>query len=170
VKLILPRLMAVLLMFSALTAAHAEMKIAVVDFRQALMATDAAKIFRGKVQEAVQGTQDKAQALIEGLKKLDEKRKKDGAIMSDDEKKKLIASMQEKQTEVRFYEKEIQKTVQGMEQDFMKQHGPTAEKVTRELIKEKGYDMVLNPTAIVHALPEHDLTKELLDKLNAALK
>lgn len=163
-------LFCLLIGFSGMAYAKAEVKIAVVDFRQALMATDVAKKFQKTVEKAIQGQQDDAQALVAELQQLEAKRKKDGAILSSDESEKLLSQMQGKQRELRKYEQAIQRKVQELERDFMKKHGPVAEKVTRELITEKGYDMVLNPTAVVHALPKHDLTKLLRDKLNKSLK
>lgn len=167
---ILRVLFCLLIGFSGMAYAKADVKIAVVDFRQALMTTDIAKKFQKTVQEAIQGQQDDAQGLVEELRQLEEKRKKDSAILSRDENEKLLSQMQDKQRELRKYEQSIQKTVQEFERKFMRQHGPVAEQVTRELIAEKGYDMVLNPTAVVHALPKHDLTKLLRDKLNKSLK
>lgn len=169
-KFLIPRLFMLLAVLPLAASATAEMKIAVIDFQKALMMTDAAKAVRDKIQKEVKIDQGKAQSLQSELKELNDKLQKDGAIMSADEKKKLNGQFQEKKSELQFYAGKMQKTAQKMEQEFLMEHGPAAEKVAQELIKEKGYDMVLNRNAVAHALPEHDLTKELLDKLNKALK
>ena len=85
----------------------AEAKIGVVDIRAALFSSDAAKAFSEEMAAEFKTQEMEVRAVQESGHKLQERIKKDAAIMSDTERSKLALELEEKAKQIRRYFKII---------------------------------------------------------------
>tara|TARA_Y100000782_G_C10104093_1_gene231683 strand:- start:99 stop:590 length:492 start_codon:yes stop_codon:yes gene_type:complete len=147
--------------------AAAETKIAVVDMERALFLSDAAKSSYQQFQDDNKRDVDQLKSLEADLISIREKREKDGAVMSTDEMNKLQSEFEEKGKEYQFYQRKLQQLDQKWKRDFFQSKLPDLEKLLKAIIDEGGYDVVYQAGAVVYANPDLDLTKLLLERLNA---
>lgn len=143
-------------------------KIAVVDLERALFMSDAAQESFKQVKDQFGDDIVKVENLQKELIAADQKMKKDGAIMSDDEQRKLRNTMKEKQSELQFFAGKIQQAEQQFKQQYFRANGAGVQKLLKELIDAEKVDMVLNGQAVMYVTPDLDLTKKLLIKINEA--
>ena len=146
--------------------AAAETKIAV-DMERALFLSDAAKSSYQQFQNDNKRDVDQLKSLEADLISIREKREKDGAVMSTDEMNKLQSEFEEKGKEYQFYQRKLQQLDQKWKRDFFQSKLPDLEKLLKAIIDEGGYDVVYQAGAVVYANPDLDLTKLLLERLNA---
>lgn len=152
----------------AAAPALAEVKIAVADSQVALMSTEAAKKAVEKLQADLKPQRDRMAQLKSELEALEAKAKKDGAIMSEKERKDL-----QKQAEVKFQEynnlgQAIQKRTQEAQNELLQRMIPKMEAVVEELQKTNKYDLIIEKKNVIFADPAVDITKKITEKLNAA--
>jgi outer membrane protein len=152
----------------AMTAsfAQAEMKIAVVDMQRAVLASDEAKVAVEKFRTAKQDDIDTISQLETELKGIQDKIAKDGEIMSEDERRKIKISFEEKAATYKFHRQNMEKAEQQELQQLAKSMEPKMQKALKAIIDEKKYDLVLRPDMIIYTGPGNDITKLLLEKLN----
>lgn len=152
----------------AMTAsfAQAEMKIAVVDMQRAVIASDEAKVALEKFRAAKQDDIDTISQLETELKGIQDKIAKDGEIMSEDERRKIKNSFEEKMATYKFHVQNYQKAEQQEMQQLAKAMQPQMQKALKAIIDENKYDLVVRPDMVVYNGPDTDITKLLLEKLN----
>lgn len=156
------------------TSAQAEeaeatnVKIAIVDMERALFQSDGAQASFKQVEEQFGDDLVKIEALKKEIAGDQEKLQKDGAIMSDDEQRKLRNNIKEDQSEFQFYAGKLQQAETQWRQQFFRANLPRIQQILKQLIEEEKVDMVLNGQAVIHVKPDLDLTKKLLIKLNEA--
>jgi outer membrane protein len=153
----------------AMTAsfAQAEMKIAVVDMQRAVLASDEAKVAVEKFRAAKQDDIDTISQLETELKGIQDKMAKDGEIMSEDERRKLKNSFEEKATTYKFHRQNMQKAEQQELQQLAQAMEPRMQEALKAIIDEKKYDLVVRPDMVIYNGPGTDITKLLLEQLNA---
>jgi outer membrane protein len=152
----------------AMTAsfAQAEMKIAVVDMQRAVLASDEAKVAVEKFRAAKQDDIDTISKLETELKGIQDKIAKDGEIMSEDERRKIKNSFEEKATTYKFHRQNMQKAEQQELQQLAKAMEPKMQKALKAIIDENNYDLVVRPDMVIYNGPGTDITKLLLEQLN----
>ena len=96
------RFLNVVLLTMVASFAQAEMSIAVVDMQRAVLASDEAKVAVEKFRAEKQSEIDTITTLELELKAIQDKIAKDGEIMSEDERRKLKNSFEEKATTYKF--------------------------------------------------------------------
>ena len=156
------------LSFIATSAQAADTKIAIVDMERALFQSNGAQASFKQVEEQFGDDLVKIKALEKAIKENQEKLQKDGAIMSDDEQRKLRNNIKESQSEFQFFAGKLQQAEQQWRQQFFRANLPKLQEIMKKLIEEEKVDMVLNGQAVIHVSPDLDLTKKLLLKLNEA--
>ncbi len=149
-------------------SAMAAGKIAVVDMERALFQSEGAKASFKQVEEQFGDDLVKVKLLEKEMLETQTKLQKDGAIMSDDEQRKLRNGIKEKQGEFQFFASKLQKAEQQWRQQFFRANLPRLQEILKGLIDSEQVDIVLNGQAVIHVAPELDLTKMLLNKLNQA--
>ncbi|KMQ75372.1 OmpH family outer membrane protein [Marinobacter subterrani] len=160
-----------LLMFAAVLMAFsfpamAETKIGVVDLRQALFSSDDAKAFSESLQKDFAGEEAKVREVQEQARKLQERLKKDGAMMNETERNKLAGEFQEKVKEFNYLKQKLDATVSQRKQAFLEEARPEVDAAVKELLEENELDLILPSEAVVYVKPEMNLTSQLLEKLN----
>jgi outer membrane protein len=161
------RFLQIALLAMTTTFAQAEMKIAVVDMQRAVLASDEAKIAVEKFRAAKQEDIDTITALETALKGIQDRIAKDGEVMSEDEHRKLKNSFEEKATTYKFHRQNMQKAEQQELQQLAQKMEPKMQKALKAIIDEKKYDLVVRPEMVIYNAPGTDITKLLLEKLNA---
>lgn len=160
------RFLPVALLAMTATFAQAEMKIAVVDMQRAVLASDEAKVavekFRGEKKSEI----DTITTLELELKGIQDKIAKDGEIMSEEERRKLKNSFEEKATTYKFHRQNMQKAEQQELQALAQQMEPKMQTALKSIIDENKYDLVVRPEMVIYNAPGTDITKLLLERLN----
>lgn len=160
------RFLKVALLAMTATFAQAEVSIAVVDMQRAVLASDEAKIAVEKFRQEKQSEIDTITKLETELKGIQDKIAKDGEIMSEDERRKLKNSFEEKATTYKFHRQNMQKAEQQELQNLAQLMEPKMQAALKAIIDEKKYDLVVRPEMVIYNAPSTDITKLLLEKLN----
>lgn len=162
------RFLQVALLAMTASFAQAEMKVAVVDMQRAVLASDQAKAAVEKFRVSKQGEIDTITKLETELKGIQDKIAKDGDFLSEDERRKLKNSFEEKATTYKFHRQNMQKAEQQELQELAKVMEPKMQKALKAIIDEKKFDLVVRPEMVIYNAPGTDITKLLLEKLNAS--
>lgn len=150
----------------AAPAAFAEIKIAVLDIQQALMASEEAQQFMATAQTDLKTDQDRVNALQQEMRTLQEQMEKDAEVMSPAEQRRRQKEMEDKQMEYRFLVNRLQSEVQDRQQELMQQMGPKLEAVIKDIVEDEGYDLILQRGDVVYASAETSITRKVTEKLN----
>jgi outer membrane protein len=151
-----------------LSASVLASKIAVVDMERALFQSEGAKASFKQIEDQFGDNLVKIKELEKDLMDSQKKLQKDGAIMSDDEQRKLRNNVKEKQSEFQFHAGKLQQAEQQWRQQFFRANMPRIQEILKAIIDEEKVDVVFNGQAVIHVTPDLDLTKKLLNKLNQA--
>ncbi len=146
--------------------AMAETRIGVVDLRQALFASDGARSFSDKLQRDFAGDEEKVRETQERARTLQDRLKKDGAMMNDSEREKLAGEFQQTVQEFNVMKQRLDTTVSQRKQEFLESARPQVDAAVKELLDENNLDIILPSEAVVYVKPSMNLTEKLLEKLN----
>lgn len=160
------RFLNIALLTMATSFAQAEMNIAVVDMQRAVLASDEAKVAVEKFRAEKQSEINTITTLELELKSIQEKIAKDGDIMSENERRKLKNSFEEKATTYKFHRQNMQKAEQQELQALAKAMEPKMQVALKAIIDEKKFDLVVRPDMVIYNAPGTDITKLLLERLN----
>lgn len=142
-------------------------KVAVVDMERALFLSDATQDALKEFEKTNQADIDKLKGLQESLTDIQKKIEKEQDFMSEDDARALKNNFETKRQEYQFYGNKLQKLEQQWRQALFQKQLPDLEKTLKELIDEEGYEVVLNAQAAIYKSPSADITKLLLERLNA---
>ncbi|SFM16485.1 OmpH family outer membrane protein [Marinobacter zhejiangensis] len=146
--------------------ALAETRIGVVDLRQALFSSNAAKAFSEQLQQEFTEDEARVREIQEEARQLGERLEKDGAMMNESERTALGTQFQEKAQEFNFLRQRLDTTVSSRKQAFLEQARPSVDAAVQELLDENELDLILPSEAVVYVRPDLNLTPQLLEKLN----
>lgn len=142
-------------------------RIAVLDSQAALLSSDVAKAALAKLQADLKPQRDKHEQLRREIKALDEKFQKEVATMSEKDKKSYRAQQTAKVTEFNSLLQQVQKRSQDAEQEVLNKLVPSLQAIVEDMRKAGEYDIILDRRSAVAVAPESDLTKRVVDRLNA---
>ena len=148
------------------TAAVAELKVAVLDMQRAILESDEAVAFIQRIQVEVAPDAEKVKKIETSARKLQERLAKDGAIMSESEKKKLTESIEEKVVNYKYLVGKLQATQKQKQQELLALMNPKVEAAVKLLLAENKYDLVLQRQALIFSNTELDITAKLTEILN----
>lgn len=157
-------LLALLVLASA--PALADLRIGVVDLRQALFSSDDAKAFSETLQKDFAADEAKVRQIQEEARKLRDRLDKDGALMNESERNQLASEFQGKVQEFNTLKQRLDTSVAKRKQAFLDQARPEVDAAVKELLEEHELDLILPSEAVIYVRPELNLTDELLEKLN----
>lgn len=152
---------------SLAAAANAGSRIAVIDREAALLATDAAKAAQEKLNADMKPQRERLEQLRRDIKGLEEKFQKDGATMSERDKKALRDQADVKAGEFNKLIQQLQQRTADAQQDLLNRLLPTMQGVLDDLRKAGNYDLVLDRRGAIYVDPELDLTRRVTERLNA---
>lgn len=145
-------------------------KIAVADSQMALMNSDAAKKVVEKLQGELKVQRDRMAQLNTEIGTLEAKFKRDGAVMSEKDKKDLQKQAEGKVQEFQSLAQIVQKRTQDVQNELLKRMIPEMEKAIDDLQKVNKFDLIIEKKNVIFADPTVDITKKITEKLNAAVK
>ena len=155
-------------LLSALPALAADgTKIAMLDREAALLASNAARTAQEKLNAEMKPQRDRLDSLRNDIKAMEQRFQKENAAMSESNKKALRDQADKKAQEFNTLIQQVQERTQQAQQDLLKRLLPNLEGILDDLRKAGGYDIILDRRSAVYVAPELDLTKRVVDRLNA---
>lgn len=151
---------------SASVQAQDSLKIAVLDMTSALFNSEVAKTEDEKVRTDTSSDEQKVRALAEQATALQEKLQKDGAVMSEDERRKVAEEIEGLGVQYEFLVQKIQRLVQERRQAFQQSFTPNLIQAITAVIEEDNYDIVFRAEAVLHYNDSNDITARVTAKLN----
>ncbi|WP_148253282.1 OmpH family outer membrane protein [Aidingimonas lacisalsi] len=148
--------------------AHAT-EVAVVDWREALMNTNAAQQSRTQLENRIGSQQQQAQSLGQELQQLQQRLQQDGDVMSDSERQQVQQELQQKGQQFQQLRAQIQQAQQRAEQQLLEESRPKLEQAIDQVVQRHGVEVVVDGEAAIHVDDGLDLTDEvtqILDSLN----
>ncbi len=146
--------------------AQAEMKIAVVNYQMALVESDAAKSYAKKSEARFGAQVDELKKLEDEGKRLQAKFARDGAAMSESEKKALQLELQRTAQDFEYKSKQLQSEKAQSDRIEIDTLRPKLDKAIQSVVKAGGYDLVLERGAVIFASPQTDITTKVIQTLN----
>ena len=140
------------------TPVFAEMKIAVVDSQMALMTSDVAKKTLEKLQGELKVQRDRTAQLKSEVEAIEARAKKDGAVLSDKDKKDMQKQAEGKIQEFTNLQQMVQKRSQEVQNELLQRMVPKMEVIIDEMQKTNKYDIIIEKKNVVFADPSVDLT------------
>lgn len=144
--------------------------VAVADSQVALMASDAAKKAVEKLQAELKVQRDRMGQLKTEIEALEARARRDGAVMSEKDKKDLQKQGESKVQEYQSLAQVVQKRTQDVQNDLLQRMIPEMEKAIEDLQKTNKFDIIIEKKNVIFATPAVDITKKITEKLNAAVK
>ena len=144
----------------------AEMKIVVLDPVRAILESEEAKVLAEAANKEMQPEQEELRASAEEMQALQAKLQKDGAVMSDSERRKAIKDLESMQADLQFGSQKLQKEAQDRRQEILQALAPKYEKVLSDLIQIDQIDLILSPNQLQYANAKHDISRRVTEKLN----
>lgn len=149
---------------SGAVAAADDTRIAVVNIPQVLEQAPQAEEVRNTLQSEFAPRNAKLVAEQKKVKELEEKLALDGAVMSDEERRKL-------ERDILGQKRDINRTRDELNEDFNIRRSDELANMQHEitlsivsLAKEKGYDLILE-NGVIYASERVDITKEVIVRL-----
>ncbi|MCL7929384.1 OmpH family outer membrane protein [Halomonas llamarensis] len=157
----------VCLMGAMILPAHAA-EVAVLDWRAALMNTEAAQVSLNQLENEVGEQQREAQSLGQELQSLQQRLESEGELMSDAERESMIRELQRKGSRFEQLRQHVGQAQQRSEQQFLQQAEPTLERAVDQVIQRHDIDILVEPQGVLHSsmdLP--NLTDEVTQTFNS---
>lgn len=149
------------------SAAHAA-NVAVADPQAALWSSDVAKKAMDDLNKNTAPQRERLEKLRTELQQINERAQKDASILTDKDKQSLQAQAQSKLNEYNSTGEGLQRKVEDTQSTVIKNMKPKLEKVIEDLRVEGKYDLIIERKYAIFSAPELDLTKKIVDRLNAA--
>lgn len=160
-------LISILAMLSFAPAALAEIKIAVVDVQQAIVASEEAKRLLAQIQqefrndeESIKGIQTEAAELLQRLQK-------DSEVMSEEEKRRVQQEIESLNNDFVYQRQKLQKEIQARQNELFVGIDTKVRQAIEDLVLENNYDMILPRGAALYVRDLYDVTRKVTEKLNA---
>jgi outer membrane protein len=154
------------LVLFATTAAAQDTKIGIINLEQALFNSEAAKSVQEELRAEFATDEQRAQALQDELRGLQEKFQQDEAIMSQAEIRTMNSTAQEKQMQLQLIAERVQTALQEKNQEFVESMRETLTNAISDVVADGGFDLVLNSGGVAYAAPVWDITARVTAKIN----
>ena len=144
-------------------------RIALIDWRQALFATTAARQANQLLQDNIATEKQDILDLEQSLQTQQAQLERDALIMSEAEKTTLLQSLERDQ---RYYVEQVQRLqkIRGdAESAFLLRHQQSVEQSVEELAVKYNLTMILDVQTVLYARPDLNLTDELHQLLEQKL-
>ncbi|MDY7117042.1 OmpH family outer membrane protein [Halomonas sp. SSL-5] len=151
-----------LLMISAIALPALAADVAVLDWRRALMETDAAQRSMSELENRVGSQQQQAQALEQELNQLQQR----ADSLSDSERQQA----NQKVAELNRLMGEVMQARQASEQALLQRAEPRLQQAVEQIIARHSIQVLVEPQGVLHAERDlQDVTAEVTEILNSML-
>lgn len=117
-----------------------------------------------QMQNEFQEREANLRAMVDEINKMESDYKKDSAIMSDEQKKKIEEEIVQKKRQFQFDQQSMREDVQKRRNELLTNVRNSISKVIREYGDEKGYDFIFSD-GVAYAAESVDITMEILKEL-----
>ncbi len=141
-------------------------KIAVLDWRAALLGTDQARSEFKAIREALSQDEQEIRTLAEEAKQMQAKLKADADTLSADAKRQLSKDIQEKAEEYQFLGQRLQKEQRQRQEAYIRSVRPQLDDAVRQVIEARKIDLLLDRQAVTFVHSRLDITQAVITQLN----
>lgn len=145
----------------------ADVKIGFVSIAKILNSAPQAEAASKRLEQEFAPRKKGLDEALKSLRKQEEKLAKDGAVMSDSQRRSL-------ENEVRNQARELKRTSDEFREDFNLRRNDELGKFQKQVLevitnvaKEDGFDLVVNDSAALYASPQVDVTEKVLKRLTS---
>ncbi|MCK0745405.1 OmpH family outer membrane protein [Chromohalobacter nigrandesensis] len=142
-------------------------EVGVIDWRQALLDSDAAQRSMNELKNQIGDKKQRAESLSEELQQLQQQLQQDGAVMSDSDRSSAQQELREKGSEFQQLRQQIQRMQQEKEQSFMQSAKPKLDRAVEQVVEEHDLDLVVDRDAVVYSEDSLDVTEEVTRIFNS---
>lgn len=148
------------------TPAFADMKIAVMNYQMALLESDVAKRYIVDADKKFGPQLKRLQALEADAKRLQDRLIKDREKMQQAERERLELEFKQKARDLQIQGKELNESKAVADREMLQKLNPKLEQALEEVIKKGSYDIVLERSAVINVKPQHDITRQVIERMN----
>ncbi len=149
----------------------ADTTIGVMNVQRVIVECDAGKAAKDRFDNRMKELQDKFKSEEAELKKLQDEIKKKSSAWSEEKKAEKIREFQKKGRELKVKTDDARLEMKQMQDKELEPILKSLEKVVNTYRLENGYALILDvKTSVISYDPAIDLTDEIVEKLNAAMK
>ena len=166
-KLVRNLLIATTLALPVSLAQAADVKIGFVSIAKILNSAPQAEAASKRLEQEFAPRQKGLVEAQKSLRKQEEKLAKDGAVMSESQRRNL-------ENEIRNQARELKRTSDEFREDFNLRRNDELGKFQKQVLevinnvaKEDGFDLVVNDSATLYASPQVDVTDKVLKRLTS---
>lgn len=145
-----------------------EQKIGVIHMQSIFQKLPQREMIQQQLQQEFSERYDQIKKIQDKLVKLEEKGKRDGALMSEAEKTELVRNAEALQSEYKLKGKALQEDVrrrQGEEENKLLQK---IRKAIDEVAKSDNYDVILQSGAVAYIDKKFDISAKIAEKVSKA--
>jgi len=164
----LPRLtlVAALLFSPLLPAVAADLKVAVLDYQQALLESDAAKRYAVDSEKRFGPQLEKLKKLESEAERLQKRLVNEGEKLTQADRERLDLEFRQKARDLQTQTNELNQAKSLADREVLGKLRPNLDKAVEEVIKKGDYDLVLDRAALVDMKPSFDITKQVIERMN----
>lgn len=140
--------------------------VAVLDWREALMSSEAAQRSMNELRNQTSDQRQRAESLGQELQQLQQRLQQDGAVMSDSERNSVRQELRQKGSEFQQLRAQIQQAQQQAEQQLLQSAKPKLDRAIDQVVAEHDVQLLVDRDSVVHMADGLDLTQEVTDILN----
>lgn len=155
-----------LVFFGSSALAAKQPKVAVLDPEGSLLASKAFERFQNQIKKDFASDEAKIKDIQDELVALQQRIAKDGAIMSDEEKRRLAQEAVSKREDGQFAAKKLQDKIQQRQQEWLREMSPRLNKAVKDVVERDKYDLVVQRGAVVFVGTAFDISKKVTETLN----
>ncbi|MDA9557216.1 OmpH family outer membrane protein [Vibrio sp.] len=166
-KLIKAASISVVLLGSSLLAhaAEAVQKIGYINAQQIFAALPQREDVMKKLRQEFQDKQDELKKIEAKAQTKIEKLKRDGELMSNDEREALRIEVSQLESEYQIKGKTLQNASKKREQEETQKLLKVIQEAVDRVAEKENFDLVLNAQAITFAKPEFDISQKVIEEL-----
>ncbi|CAM3386561.1 OmpH family outer membrane protein [Halomonas lysinitropha] len=142
-------------------------EVALLDWRAALMETDAAQSSMNQLRNRLFDQQQEAESLGQELQQMQQRLQQQGESMTETERRTSMQEFQRKGQRFEQLRQEIGQARQQSEQQFLQQAEPKLDQAVQQVIERHGVEVLVEPNGVLHSEREmQNLTGEVTEILN----
>jgi outer membrane protein len=159
-------LLAILVLAFNAPMTFAEVKIAVVDVQNAILQSEEAKRHMLQIQTEFKGEEDEIRTIQTEAAAMLERARKDAEVMSDAEKRRLQAQIEEKNNDFVYKRQKLQRQIEDRQKELFAGIDAKVTKAIEELVLKDDYDIVLPRQTVWYVGDLYNITRKVTEKLN----
>lgn len=141
--------------------------VAVLDWREALMSSEAAQRSMNELRNQTSSQRQQAEALGQELQQLQQRLQQNGDVMSDAERTKAQQELRQKGAQFQQVRGQLQQQQQQKEQQFLETAKPGLDRAIEQVVSRHNVQVLIDRDAVVYMQDSLDLTEEVTQLLNS---